>query len=103
MRKTVSLMIGALAMLPNIALSLDTNVGRSKAANLRCIGCHMRSTDNPHIPNIKGQYKKYIAKQLRAFKSGKRKDSTMNGMAHKLSEEDIDALSTFFSTLEKQP
>ncbi|WP_455203748.1 c-type cytochrome [Kaarinaea lacus] len=45
-----------------------------------------------------GQHAKYIIKQLKAFKSGTRKDPIMNGMAATLTDEDMQDVAAFFES-----
>ena len=54
---------------------------------------------NPLWPNLAGQKEAYIAKQLRDFQSGKRKDPVMTSMAKPLSEQDIKDLAAYYSSL----
>jgi cytochrome c553 len=78
----------------------NATVGQAKAA--ACTACHGadgNKTLMPVYPKLAGQHASYIAKQLTEFKSGVRKDPTMNGMAAPLSEEDMLDLAAFFSGL----
>ncbi len=75
----------------------DSKVG-SKKARL-CQTCHGeggRSTKDTY-PILAGQHSRYIVKQLKAFKSGTRKDPIMNDMASRLSEQDMEDVAAFFS------
>ncbi len=67
------------------------------AAN--CIACHGVSgiSTNPMWPNLAGQKKDYLVKQLHAFKKGERVDPLMNPLAQNLSEQDIQDLAFYFS------
>ena len=66
-----------------------------------CIGCHGQSgvSNNQIWPNLAGQKDGYIAKQLKAFKAGDRKDPMMSAMAQNLSDSDIDLLAKYFSSI----
>lgn len=64
-----------------------------------CAACH--GTDgNSAItlnPKLAGQHPDYIVKQLTEFKSGKRANAVMSGMAAGLSEEDMRNLGAYFA------
>lgn len=79
------------------AASGDADRGSHKAKACQvCHGKGGRST-NPTYPVLAGQHEKYIVKQLKAFKSGTRKDPIMNGMASTLNEQDMLDVAAFFS------
>lgn len=62
-----------------------------------CAVCH----DNPQLPLepfINAQQASYLESQLRAFRSGARKDPIMNAMTQNLSDQDIVDLATYYST-----
>lgn len=66
-----------------------------------CAACHGEtgvSADDAY-PNLAGQRKTYILKQLRNFRAKSRADEIMNAMAEPLSDEMIEGLATYFSTL----
>jgi len=80
----------------------DRTAGSEKARHCQvCHGVGGRST-NATYPILAGQHSKYIEKQLRAFKTGTRKDPIMNGMASKLSEQDIEDVAAYFSSNTQQ-
>jgi len=80
------------------AQAADLEAGKAKSAT--CAACHGADGNsvNPAWPRLAGQHAKYIEKQLREFKSGKRKDATMTAMAMPLSDEDIVNLAAYFSS-----
>lgn len=63
-----------------------------------CVACHGADGIGkaPQYPNLQGQKAAYLEKQLRAFRSGERKDSNMNALARPLSDADIVNLSAYF-------
>jgi cytochrome c553 len=83
-----------LASTANAAPDL-ANGGKKALACQVCHGKGGRSTD-PTYPILAGQHAPYIEKQLKAFKTGTRKDPIMNGMAAPLSDQDIEDLAAFF-------
>ena len=70
-----------------------------------CVACH--GLDGMSAisanPNIAGMPAQYIAKQLELFKSGKRKNAVMQGMAANLSESDMKALGHYYFTQKAKP
>ncbi len=74
----------------------DAVAGKSKAR--ACQICHGKGgvSTNPTYPILAGQHAKYLVKQLKAFRSGARKDPIMNGMAASLTDQEMEDISAFF-------
>ncbi|MCG8466171.1 MAG: cytochrome c [Xanthomonadales bacterium] len=81
------------------ANAADAAAGKAKAGT--CAGCHGANgiSASPAWPNLAGQKEAYLAKQLKDFKSGARKDPVMAGMAAALSDEDIANLAAYYASL----
>ncbi len=77
----------------------DAAAGKAKAVT--CSGCHGAKGVSaiPSYPNLAGQKAQYLAAQLRAYKSGERKNGIMKGMTAALSEDDIENLAAYFASL----
>ena len=76
----------------------DATAGQAKAA--ACGACHGmdgNSTD-PQYPKLAGQSEQYIVHQLENFKSGKRQNPIMLGMATPLSEQDMHDVGAYFAS-----
>lgn len=71
------------------------------AAAQSCTACHGPNgqSNNPMWPNLAGQKKDYLIKQLNDFRSGARKDPLMTPMAQTIKESDIADLAQFFSSV----
>ena len=97
--KKFTLAIAATVMLASPAFAGDVAAGKAKAAT--CAACHGAEGVSavPMYPNLAGQKEAYLAKQLKDFKSGARKDPVMSAMAMPLSDEDIANLSAYFASL----
>jgi len=98
--KTLSSLLLALLMATGVAHAAgDKAAGKAKAA--ACMGCHGAAgiSNSPVWPNLAGQKAGYIAKQLKAFKSGSRKDPMMDSTSKGLSDADIDNLAAYYSSL----
>jgi len=72
-----------------------------KAKSVVCAACHGAEgiSSNPLWPNLAGQHAAYTVKQLKAFKSGERKDPVMSPMAMPLSDQDMENLAAYFEQL----
>lgn len=65
-----------------------------------CAACHGRKGvgANPLWPNLAGQHAFYLAKQLKEFRSGKRKDPVMNPLSAPLGDEDIEDPAAYYES-----
>jgi cytochrome c553 len=81
----------------------SVDAGRAKSAT--CAACHGVDGNSvtPDWPSLAGQHPEYIAKQLRAFKSGDRKSVTMLPFAQMLSDEDALDVAAYFSAQKPTP
>ena len=71
-----------------------------KKVNELCGTCHGKdgnSPNTPDTPKLAGQPEDYLSKALHSYKSGKRKNPIMAGMAGTLSEDEIEGLAAYFS------
>jgi cytochrome c553 len=73
--------------------------GKAKAKEV-CASCHGEdgNSPNPDYPKLAGQYRDYLAKALRDYKSGQRKNPIMAGFASTLSKEDIENLAAYYAS-----
>lgn len=76
----------------------DATAGQAKAAV--CGACHGMdgNSADPQYPKLAGQSETYIVRQLTDFKSGKRQDPIMMGMATPLSEQDMRDLGAYYAS-----
>jgi cytochrome c553 len=81
----------------------SVDAGRAKSAT--CAACHGVDGNSvtPDWPSLAGQHPEYIAKQLKAFKSGDRKSVTMLPFAQMLSDEDALDVAAYFSAQKPTP
>ncbi len=93
----------ALAAEPAAVAKLDPAKGQTASA--ACQACHTAdgSRGVPANPILAGQHPEYIVKQLTEFKSGKRKNAVMTGMAAPLSDADMKNIAAFYATKKAQP
>ena len=67
-----------------------------------CTACHGtdgNASQDGQYPRLAGQYADYIARALHEYKSGERNNPIMKGMAAPLSDQDIDDVAAYFSSL----
>ncbi len=88
---------------PKAAFKPDLAKGQALAQS--CIACHAAdgSRGSPANPILQGQHPEYLVKQLVEFKSGKRKNAVMAGMAAGLSEEDMRHIAAFYASKTYKP
>jgi cytochrome c553 len=81
------------------------DLAKGQAVAATCQACHTADGTRgaPANPIIAGQFPEYLAKQLHEFKSGKRKNAIMQGMAAALSEEDIVNVTAFYASKQAKP
>ena len=79
----------------------NQEAGRNKS--LACVACHGAEGVSDHMnwPDLAGQQRGYLVKQLKDFRSGVRHDPWMSPRARGLSDQDIDDLAGYFSTLKR--
>lgn len=82
---------------PMAAADGDAEAAVSKVGS--CVACHGADGIGkaPQYPNLRGQKAAYLEKQLKAYRSGERKDSAMNALAKPLSDEDIADVAAYFA------
>jgi len=91
--------LAALAAAPAPARAADLAAGKAKAQEV-CQACHGMdglSAANPEYPKLAGQYPDYLAKALRGYKAGTRKNAIMAGMSAALSDKDIENLAAYYA------
>jgi cytochrome c553 len=98
--KKLLLGIVALTAVSGVAQAAgDAQAGKVRAAV--CAACHGANgqAPNPIWPNLAGQNAPYLIKQLKAFKSGERKDPLMSPQASTLSDKDMEDVAAYFASL----
>lgn len=85
----------------------DPEKGKAIAAQV-CVACHGLDGNgteptNPEFPKLAGKQPEYLLKQLKDFKSGKRKNEIMAGMAASLTPDDMANLSLYYAAQKAKP
>jgi len=102
LRKSLLASAAALASVvafTSAASAAEVAGGREKAA--ACSVCHgpVGLSVTPDAPHLAGQPAQYLATQLRAYRSGARRHEVMAVIAKPLSDDDIERLAAWFSSL----
>lgn len=77
----------------------DPTAGQKKAQEV-CAACHGEGGAKPTTPDypmLAGQHEDYLKHSLMAYKTGKRNNPIMGGMAKPLSKKEIADLAAYFS------
>jgi len=78
----------------------NADKGKEKASQV-CAACHGPEGNKPSAPDqpiLAGQHYDYLVKALSDYKSGKRANPIMKGMASTLTRQDIEDIAAWFSS-----
>ena len=91
----IALTVFALA---DVAGAADVAAGAAKAKEV-CAACHGMDGNSPQpdSPRLGGQYPDFLAKALRDYKAGVRKNPVMQGFAAALTKQDIENLAAYYA------
>jgi cytochrome c553 len=98
-RIVVSIGAVLLAAASTGAAAADMENAKKKVTEV-CQACHGMDGNSPvaENPKLAGQHPDYLAKALRDYKSGARKNPVMGAMASTLTTKDIADLAAYFSS-----
>jgi len=99
MIRTFSALLAGLALsLATAVAAADLEAGGAKVKEV-CQACHGLdgNSQTPDYPKLGGQRQDYLAKALRDYKSGMRKNPIMAGFAGALSANDIENLAAYYA------
>ena len=97
--RRISVLTAAIALAPAFALAADLNAGQAKVKEV-CQACHGVDGNSTvaDYPRLGGQYRDYLMKALRDYKSGARKNPIMAGFAATLSDKDIENVAAYYAS-----
>lgn len=97
--KKLTMAVALTALMASPVFAGDIAAGKLKTG--MCAACHgaMGISAVPMYPNLAGQKEAYLAKQLKDFKMGNRKDPVMAPMAMGLSDADIANVAAYYASL----
>lgn len=102
--KIMIVLVAALTLPLMAGAEGDPEQGRQKAET--CLGCHaIENYTNVYptypVPRLGGQNAQYIIDALKAYANGDRPHVTMHAQASTLSDEDMQDIAAFLSSLKK--
>ncbi len=118
MKLPASLLVAALLVAPVMPSLASTPAPAAKPAAVKpdlaagearftavCAACHGAdgNSGSPANPKLAGQHPEYLAKQLAEYKSGKRANAIMQGMAAGLSDQDMKNIAAWLASQKAKP
>jgi cytochrome c553 len=99
LRTIVALTCACTATLAGVAAAADVKAGRQKA--LQCQACHGLDGQAklPDAPNLAGQTEVYLAKSLKDYRTGVRRNEMMSLVVRNLKDEDIADLAGYYAAI----
>ena len=100
MKKTIILLMSLGGLMAGPTWAADIAAGKEKAAT--CAACHGPDGNTPltpDYPKLAGQPADYLAKALRDYQSGARKNPLMSQMAQPLTKTDIKNVAAYYASL----
>lgn len=81
------------------------SIEAGQAKSVVCTACHGPNGNslNPEWPSLAGQNAVYIARTLRAYRTGERSNPLMSAQAMALSDQDIEDLAVYYASMQRQP
>ncbi|PWK89775.1 c-type cytochrome [Fulvimonas soli] len=100
-RATILLSFGAVLAFAATAALAEGNIENGKAKAATCFACHGADGNavDPQYPRLAGQYNLYIQQALHEYKDGRRNNAIMKGFVATLSDQDIEDVAAYFSSL----
>lgn len=98
MNKNISLLIAIVWLVIGHVQAANIEAGR--AISTACSACHGKTglSNSEQFPNLAGQKQLYMVKTLRDYRSGARKNLTMQAIVGPLSNQNFEDLSAYFSS-----
>ena len=113
MKLIASLLIAAALVAPvlshanePVAKAAKADLAKGEATySAVCASCHGAdgNSGSPAYPKLAQQHPDYLVKQLQEFKSGKRANAIMSGMAASLSDEDMKNVAAWVGSKQSKP
>lgn len=111
MKSLLALTLLAAVAMPTLAADAANAAGakpdlaKGQASSQVCVACHTvdGSRGAPANPILAGQHADYLVKQLTEFKSGKRANAIMSGMAATLADGDLKHVAAYYNSLKAEP
>ena len=102
MKRAITLLsFGAILAFASTQLLATGNAENGKQKAATCFACHGvdGNSIDPQYPRLAGQYNLYLQRVLHEYKGGQRNNPIMKGMVSTLSDQDIEDIAAYFSSL----
>jgi cytochrome c553 len=102
MKRALTLLsFGATLALVSTQLLASGSIENGKQKAATCFACHGvdGNSVDPQYPRLAGQYNMYLQQVLHEYKDGQRENPIMKGMVATLSDQDIEDVAAYFSSL----
>ncbi len=102
MKRALTLIsFGALLAFASAQVLANGNIENGKQKAATCFACHGADGNavDPQYPRLAGQYNAYLQQALHEYKDGQRNNPIMKGMDATLSDQDIEDIAAYFSSL----
>lgn len=86
------------------AHALTANELHTRTTAAMCANCHGtegRTIEGSAIPALVGMPKEYMIRQMKSFKDGSRPATVMHQITKGLTDEQVETISTYYSTLKR--
>ena len=110
MKKLVMFALFSMMSFSSLATASDDkktgDAEKGKTLSASCAACHGAdgNSTNPEWPKLAGQGQAYLVKQLMEYRSGKRKNAVMNGMAQNIgSDQDVLDIAAYYASVKTKP
>lgn len=99
--QTTLFVVSIVILIGSIQHAYSADLTAGKTAAQQCIACHgpQGISLNPVWPNLAGQKKDYLIKQLKAFQEDTRQDPLMTTISKNLNSTDLENITAYFSSL----
>lgn len=102
MKRALTLLsLGAVMAFASAPLLASGNAANGKTKAAACFACHGADGNgvDPQYPRLAGQYNEYIQQVLHEYKDGRRSNPIMKGFTATLSDQDIEDIASYYSSL----
>ena len=102
MKRALTLIsFGAMLAFASAQVLANGNIENGKQKAATCFACHGADGNSvdPQYPRLAGQYNAYLVQVLHEYKDGQRNNAIMKGMDATLSDQDIEDIAAYFSSL----
>lgn len=94
-----TLLLGSIAATPPSNVAADEMTEYGAYLSGECVTCHRSTNAGSGPPLLAGRSRSDLLEALRAFKSGQRASPVMQNIAARLAEDEMLALTEYFSSL----